>query len=111
MGEARAQLLAHSNKRHPPNHQQPPEDLLLLETLAANILTPAFCSSIVAGATPLLAGATWLVGVPALHACCVVGALGLIIDWLLLGLLVMPATALYQRYAAPGGRLHSSSGT
>ena len=76
-------------------HVALPEPSQLLEVLAINIITPAGCTAGSAAAAMLVAS-HWLVAVPAIQGCLIVGAGGVLLDWVMLVAVYLPAVALWQ---------------
>lgn len=67
----------------------------LLEVLAINILTPAACT-MTAAAAGMICASVWILQVPAIQGCAIVGAGGVLLDWVLLATVYLPAVALCQ---------------
>ena len=67
----------------------------LLEVLTINILTPAACT-MTAAAGAMVCASVWILQVPAIQGCAIVGAFGVLLDWVLLSTVYLPAVALCQ---------------
>jgi hypothetical protein len=78
--------------------QRPPPPLV--EALCANVMVPAACTACTAALSLLLAGLC-AARVPVLRGCCVVGAIGVVLDVVLLGTVLLPTVALWQRRSLP----------
>lgn len=67
----------------------------LLEVLCINILSPAACT-MASAAGSMGYASMWMVTVPAIQGCAIVGAGGVVLDWVLLATVFLPAVALCQ---------------